>query len=568
MSHWRITIVLGLFCLLSAGALVRLGFLQIIQQGLYKALAQGQQQTSSLAKGERGQIFVQDKKGDLFPLASNKRISSVFISPSEIKDADGVIEILSDALSVSKEVLAEKISYTDSVYQIIEKNITKEQEQRIEKEKLSGVYIGQDVVRFYPQAGFASRILGFTNQDGKGQYGVEEQFNDILEGKEGINQDVQNPGGYLFLPSKTRVADGKDIVLSIDYNIQSFAESLLEKRVEDLNYEEGTIVVADPTSGKILAMAVYPNFDPNQYGKVKDLSLFQNPSVQNLFEPGSIFKPITMASAIDKGKVTPETEYVDKGIVNVGGRFITNYDQRTYGRRTMTEVLQFSINTGAVFAEQQLGSENFLQYIKKFGIVEPTHIDLPGEVFSENREFQKGYAINFVTGAFGQGIEMNPLQILRAFFAFTNEGVRIDPYITEGVINEEGKVEALVARNENNVQVISSDTASKITSMLVKVVEEGFGKKAKIPGYYIAGKTGTAQIPWSALGISRKGYSDKTNQSFIGYAPAYNPKFMILVSLKNPNTGTAEYSAIPMFHDLAKYIIDYYQIPPDYKVEE
>ena len=140
--------------------------------------------------------------------------------------------------------------------------------------------------------------------------------------------------------------------------------------------------------------------------------------------------------------------------------------------------------------------------------------------------------------------------------------------ITEGVINEEGKVEALVARNENNVQVISSDTASKITSMLVKVVEEGFGKKAKIPGYYIAGKTGTAQIPWSALGISRKGYSDKTNQSFIGYAPAYNPKFMILVSLKNPNTGTAEYSAIPMFHDLAKYIIDYYQIPPDYKVEE
>ncbi|MDO8470832.1 MAG: penicillin-binding protein 2 [bacterium] len=560
MSRWRITFILVLLCLFGAAALVRLGFLQIVSSGFYKALAQGQQQVSSLAKGERGQILSQDKKGNLYPLASNKRISSVFLSPPEIEDKDLAIRILSDILSVSKDVLSEKVSERESLYELIAKDITQEQVDAIEEHHLAGVYVGQDVVRSYPQGAFASRILGFTNQDGQGQYGIEENFNATLEGKEGIDQSAQNPGGYLFLSPESQVADGKDVVLTIDYNIQSQAESLLGKKAESLEYDEGTIVVADPISGKILALAVYPNFDPNSYGKVGDLSLFQNPAVQSLFEPGSIFKPITMASAIDKGKVTPETEYVDKGILHVGTQFITNYDQRTYGKRTMTEVLEFSINTGAVFAEEQLGSENFLQYIKKFGILEPTHIDLPGEVYSENREFQKGYAINFMKAAFGQGIEMNPLQILRAFFTFTNKGIRVDPYIMQGVADEEN-----IPREENRVQVVSADTASKITSMLVKVVEDGFGKRARIPGYYIAGKTGTAQIPWSALGISKSGYSDKTIQSFIGYAPAYDPKFIILVSLKNPNTGTAEYSAIPMFHDLAKYIIDYYQIPPDHK---
>lgn len=566
MTRWRIAAVILFLCLFGTGALLRLGLLQVVKHGFYKALAQGQQQVSSLAKGERGQIFIQDKRGALYPLASNKRISFVFLSPSEIKDADRAIQVLSKELSIPETQLAEKISRNESLYELVAKNITKEQEQNIERENLEGVYIGQDVVRFYPQGDFASRVLGFTNSDGKGQYGTEEQLNEQLEGKEGIDQNAQNPGGYLFLPAETRMADGKDVVLTIDYNIQFQAESLLAKRAESLTYDEGTIVVADPSTGKILAMALYPNFDPNSYGKVQNLSSFQNPAVQKLFEPGSIFKPITMASAIDKGKVTPETEYVDQGIVRVGGRSIANYDQRTYGKRTMTEVLEFSINTGAVFAEEQLGSENFLQYIRKFGIFERTHIDLPGEAYSENREFQKGYAINFVTAAFGQGIEMNPLQILRAFFVFGNKGMRIDPYITQGILEENGKILPL-PKEENKVQVVSEDTAGTITSMLVKVVEEGFGKRARIPGYYIAGKTGTAQVSWSALGVSRSGYSDQTIQSFIGYAPAYDPRFIILVSLKNPSTGTAEYSAIPMFHDLAKYIIDYYQIPPDHKVE-
>ena len=558
MSHWRITVVLGLFCLLSAGALVRLGFLQIIQQGLYKALAQGQQQTSSLAKGERGQIFVQDKKGDFFPLASNKRISSVFISPSEIKDADGVIEILSDALSVSKEVLAEKISYTDSVYQIIEKNITKEQEQPIEKEKLSGVYIGQDVVRFYPQAGFASRILGFTNQDGKGQYGVEEQFNDILEGKEGINQDVQNPGGYLFLPSKTRVADGKDIVLTIDYNIQSFAESLLEKKAEDLNYEEGTIVVADPTSGKILAMAVYPNFDPNQYGKVKDLSLFQNPSVQNLFEPGSIFKPFTMAVALNEGKITPDATFIDTGSVKIGPAVIYNFDRKVYGVSDMSRVLEKSINTGAVWISQQIPHDTFVNYLGEFGFNQKTGVDVQGEVYSRNDILKTGSATGFATASFGQGIEMTPVQLAAAFSMFANGGKVVTPYVVEKMVS--GGQEQKAQPNISG-QVISAKTAEQVTKMMINVVERGFGDIARIPGYYLAGKTGTAQVSYE----DKKGYyPDKTIQSFIGFGPALKPEFLILVKLDDPKVPTSSLSAAPIFGKLAQFIINYWQIPPDY----
>jgi cell division protein FtsI (penicillin-binding protein 3)/stage V sporulation protein D (sporulation-specific penicillin-binding protein) len=285
--------------------------------------------------------------------------------------------------------------------------------------------------------------------------------------------------------------------------------------------------------------------------------------MEKLFEPGSIFKALTMSGAIDKGKVTPDTTYTDTGILERGGETIRNYDQRTYGRKTMREVLEFSINTGAVFAEEQLGHQNFLDLIKQYGIFEPTGVDLAGEAYSANSELKKGHIISFATAAFGQGVEMTPLQMLRAFASLANKGVMVTPTVTES-ITQEGLKQSLKPSTEQPVRVVSEETANTITSMLVSVVEEGFGKKAGIRGYHIAGKTGTAQVSYSALGISKAGYSPKTIQSFIGYAPAYNPHFIIMVKLNDPRTGTAEYSAIPVFHDLAKYIIDYYQIPPDY----
>lgn len=541
--------------LLSAAVVSRLVFLQVLNHGFYKALAQGQQNSSSFDKGERGDVLLSDKNGTLYTLATNQEVPFVFVSPVEVENSEETAAKLSELLSADREGILQKLQKETSLFELIKRDISQAEEDALSKARMPGVYIGKETTRVYPQETLASHVIGFTNQDGRGQYGIEEYYNDFLAGKEGLRTSARNPASYLLLSRKDAPEDGSDIVLTLDYNIQAMAESLLEKAKEDLAIEGGSIIVSDPVSGRILAMASYPSFDPNEFSQVKDLSVFQNPAIQKLYEPGSKFKPITMAGALDSEAVTPETAYRDIGIVRIGRREIYNYDQRIWDERTMSEVLEYSINTGAVFAEQQMGHETFLEYIRKFGIFEPTNITLAGEVFSENREFQKGYEINFATASFGQGIEMTALQIVRAFSAIANNGVRTDPFIAE--TEEQPKKAA----------VLSSRAASELTSMLVSVIENGFGKRARIPGYHIAGKTGTAQVSWSALGVPKSGYSDKTVQSFIGYAPAFAPRFLILVKLENPQTRTAEYSAIPVFHELAKYVIDYYQIPPDYEVE-
>jgi cell division protein FtsI (penicillin-binding protein 3)/stage V sporulation protein D (sporulation-specific penicillin-binding protein) len=296
---------------------------------------------------------------------------------------------------------------------------------------------------------------------------------------------------------------------------------------------------------------------------VENFEIFQNSAVQNFFEPGSIFKPITMASALEEGKVTAQTTYVDTGKLKIGNYTIYNYDQRVWGERTMNEVLEKSINTGAVFAERQVGHDVFLEYLKRFGFFEPTGIDLQGEVFSENKELKKGREINFATASFGQGIEVTPIQMLRAFSAIANGGKLVKPYLVEKIVKDKETIETKEEISKSNI--ISSKTAAALTDMLISVVERGSARFAKISGYNIAGKTGTSQIPFSALGINKKGYSEKTWQSFIGFAPAFGAKFVILIKLDNPKIKTSEYSAAPIFGKLANYILNYLEIPPDYE---
>lgn len=552
---WRRTLLLLVIVCMGIGLLSRLAYLQIFEYGFYKALAQGQQNLSSYGRGVRGDIFIQDRLGNLHLLATNQKLPYVFASPPEVQDAQDEAQKLADILSIPSEEILPKLQRKESLYEPIKKRITDEEKTRMAELNLRGIYLGEENVRSYPLGSLASHVAGFVNTEGKGQYGVEGYYNDVLGGKEGLLKSSWNPATY-FLSNRETVEDGSDIVLTLDYNIQAVAEELLQKVRQELNVEKASIIVMDPADGKLLALANIPSFDPNEYSKVEDLEVFQNSAIQKLFEPGSIFKPITMAGALNEGAVTPSTTYVDYGIVQIGGSKVYNYDQRTWGERSMTEVLEYSINTGVVFAERKLGHAKFLDYVKEFGIFQATNIGLAGEVFSRNTEFQKGYEINFATAAFGQGIEMTPLQIVRAFSAIANSGVPAQPHI---VLEEKPK--------EGALPILSSRTSSQLTAMLTSVVENGYAKTAQIPGYYVAGKTGTAQISWAALGVAKGGYSDQTIQSFIGYAPAFNPRFLILVKLDNPAAKTAEYSAVPIFQDLAKYIIDYYQIPPDYEVE-
>ena len=551
MKNWRLHLVLGLIFILSAVVMYRLFFLQVVRHDFYAALARGQQKYFWDVQGDRGEIFF---KNHALPVATNREYSFLYLSPAEIPEdeKEKIASILSEKLNLDKDYLMQKLG-EDNFYELFKDKFTEEQVKTLEEMNLTGVHFKKENIREYPYGDLASHLLGFVNEDGEGQYGAEEYFDDVLRGEEKLWEGVKAPLSYFFPGLDRGDSKGTDLHLTIDYNIQYFAEKLLKDAQKNLAIEGGTVIVIDPNSGKLLALADWPSFSPQDYSKVRDFSVFQSDATQKIFEPGSVFKPITMAAALDQGKITPETTYQDPGMLEIGGWPIYNYDQRIYpGDITMTQVLEKSINTGAVFAESQLGHRKFLEYVTRFGIFEKTGVDLQGEIAPRNTEFKKGYEINYATASFGQGIEMTPLQLVRAFCAIANGGKLITPYLVAP------------APEISNNNVISPPTASKITAMMVSVVEAAYTRAAQIPGYYVAGKTGTAQVSYSSLGINEKGYSEKTWQSFIGFAPAFNPQFLILVKLNNPQTKTAEYSAAPLFQQLAKYIIDYYQIPPDY----
>ena len=555
MKNWRINFVLALIFIFSAVISCRLFFLQVVNHNYYAALARGQQKLFWDVIGDRGEIFLANHA---LPVATNREYSFLYLSPAEVPgdQKEEVAQVLSEQLDMDKEYLESRLQ-KDSLYELIRDKMTDEAVAPIEELGLAGVHFKKETFREYPYGDFASHVLGFVNEEGYGQYGAEEYWNDVLRGKEEFWEGIKGPLGYFFSGLSNSDNKGQDLQLTIDYNIQYLAEKLLKGAVKTLNIKGGTIIVINPNSGKLLALADLPSFDPSEYSAEEDFSIFQSDATQKIFEPGSVFKPITIASAIDQGKITPETTYQDPGVLEIGGWPIYNYDQRIYpGDTTMTQVLEKSINTGAVFAESQLGHKKFLEYVTNFGVFEKTGIDLQGETASRNAEFKKGYEISYATASYGQGIEMTPIQLVRAFSVIANGGKLIKPYLVE---------QDLEMSNNN---IISPQTASKVTAMLVSVVENGFGKAARVPGYYVAGKTGTAQVSYSALGINQKGYSDKTWQSFIGFAPAFNPQFLVLVKLNNPSTKTAEYSAVPLFQSLAKYIIDYYQIPPDHNENE
>ncbi len=536
--HWRVNLVFILLILFSAAILSRLIYIQVVRGDFYRALAQGLSLLpNNEAQPERGEIFLKKEE----PLAVNRDFTLVFASPEKVIESEKTAEILSKTLNLDKNFILDAFK-KDTLFSPIKYKLTSEEITALKDLNLDGIYLVKERGRYYPQETLASQLIGFLGAEGAGQYGLEEYYDEILsdEGR------------------------GSDLILTIDYGVQFQAEKLLEEAKKNLDIEGGQIIVIEPNSGKIIALSNFPNFNPNQYGEYAskgDLEIFKNGASQNFFEPGSVFKPITMAAALNEEKITPQTTYVDEGMVKIGGWPIYNYDGRIYGQKTMTNVLEKSINTGAVFVEQQMSHEIFLDYIAKFGIFAPTGIDIP-ENYSENKELKKGYEINFATAAFGQGIEMTPIQLVRAYCAIANGGKLISPYLVDKILKDDKITET---QPKISSSVISQKTSSQLTAMLISVVENGFAKTAKIPGYYIAGKTGTAQVPWTTLGIDKRGYSDKTWQSFVGFAPAFNPQFLILVKLDNPKTNTAEYSAVPIFHDLAEYIIHQYQIPPDYE---
>jgi cell division protein FtsI/penicillin-binding protein 2 len=554
MKAWRINVILLFFVIWSGLIIKELINLQVLNHQYWLAFAQGQQKLFVSLEGERGKITFRDGT----PLAINNKFFTVYISSKEIEEKERFINEVSSVLNIDKNFIAEKVE-SNLPYTIVKRKVDKEVIDKLANLKIKGLYFVKESGRYYPLDSVASQVVGFVGGDREGQYGIEGFYNDELKGGKSLIEREKYFGRYFSFDNEFRLK-GSDIVLTLDYNIQTYAEKLLEKAKENLDIEKGEIIVVDPYSGEVLALANFPRFDLNNYSKVENISIFKNSAVQEIFEPGSVLKPVTMAAGLDQGKITPDTKYTDYGQVKIGGYEIKNYRNRTWGEQTMKEVLEKSINTGAIFVQKQLGKDLFLGYLDRFGFFSPTKIDLQGEVYSQNSELKKGYEVNLATASFGQGINVNSIQLVRAFCAIANGGKLIDPFVAKKIIKSNGEVienKAFVERE----YVISKETAKELSLMMVGVIDNSFSKRAKVEGYYLAGKTGTAQVAYE----NKKGYDpSKTIQSFIGFGPIFNPKFVILVKLYNPKSSTAEYSAAPIFREMAKYILDYFKVPPDY----
>lgn len=556
MKTFRQYFVFFLFAFFALVIILRLYDLQIRKGEYYEVQALGQQVSFEKVPPKRGAIFL--KNGEL-PIAQTKIKYWLYISPQKMPDSilESQSEILSSILGIEKDDMAYIMSQGKTNKQEISENI----KEKIISKHMKGVYIEEVFTRVYPQGNFAAQVIGFVNEDGNGQYGVEHYYNEILKGNEFTIEKERSIFSFLNFgddfSNNNTLGNGNDIWLTLDYNIQYFATKLLKEAKQDWDIDSGQIIVIEPSTGKILALVEYPSFDPNNYGEENDLGIFINSSVQKVFEPGSVMKAITMAAGIEEGLVTPEMTYIDEGIIEVGGPPIYNFDRRVWGEQSMIDVLEESINTGAVFVQQELGNKLFFKYVEKFGFNKKTGIDLHGEISSKNITLKNGYPRDFATASFGQGVELTAIQLVSAFSVLANGGKMMRPYIVEKIIKPTGQSQ--ITEPKEVGQVISATTAAKLTAMLVSVVKNGSGRRAKISGYYIAGKTGTAQVAKRTGGY----YEHNTIHSFLGYFPALQPQALILVKLDNPKgIGSAGYSTVPIFKELAKYIIDLKQIPP------
>ena len=566
MKSWRIYLVLLLVGLFWLGIFIRLFQIQIVKHNFYKVAADSQSRLFEELTPQRGEIFIHDKDGVLSPLATNRNLDTVFLVPKELNDLSGEQKIniagqLASLLELDKDNILAKINKINDPYELLKKRVDDETVKKIKDLHFPGIYFVLQGWRWYPQNNLASHLVGFVGfQDDRqiGLYGLEKFYEKKLVGEAGIlsgKKDALGRPVLLDMENFDPAKNGSKLILTIDQNIQYLAEEKLKAVIEKWGAEGGSIIVADPKTGAIRAMASWPNYNPNEYFKEKNMDVFLNPVTQKLFEPGSIFKLVTMAAGVDIGKVTPETTYVDTGSLQIGGYKIANAAEKSYGLSSMTRVLEKSINTGAVFVGRAIGHEAFKKYVQAFGFDHTTGVDLNNELAGNISNFNENREINDATASFGQGIAVTPLQVVMAISALANDGKIMKPFLVEKNIQPDNT--EIVTRPEVIYQPITAQTAHTLTKMLVSTVENGYDK-IKLKNYTIAGKTGTAQIP------DVHGYSEETIHSFVGYAPAYDPAFIIFIKMDKPKgIRFASDSLAPVFAEVAQFLFNYYEIPPD-----
>lgn len=610
---WLTLVTLAAFGVLAT----RLAYLQVLRAEHFTALAEAQRSRTSALLPARGSLFLSERGGDR-PLlvATTRLVPSAYAVPRDITALDRVAGVLADVI-LRYEARAEErrerllldtgqitpeeadARQRERAKRSPAENLAAEEQRRLaltndfvrrlgnpndpyepllvggspldaeaiaelQSANLPGIAFREVPVRAYPEGTLAAHALGFVRDVGsgaRGEYGLEGHLDRVLRGEAGLSVgELDVAGRHISVGEAALVPPehGADIVLTIDRVLQTMAEETAQKGQAAFKAERAQVMIMDPQTGELLALAAYPTFDPNAPAAIRDVSVFQNPVVADLFEPGSVFKPVIMSAALEGGLVEPDTTMEDRGPVRIGPYTIDTYDGKHHGTVTMTEILEHSNNIGMVWVAQRVGADGLFQFLRRIGIGEKTGIPLTGEAVAVLPPPETWEQSRVATTGFGQGIVVTPLQVLVANAALVNGGRLVQPTLIREVRYPDGRVEQTKPKVVR--QVIQPETSTKLRAMLVSVVEKGVAVRARVPGYYVGGKTGTAQVVDPTTGRYSK--EDKII-SFLGFAPADDPAFIILVKLDNPaGLSFAAGTAAPMFHDLAARTLEYLRIPP------
>jgi cell division protein FtsI/penicillin-binding protein 2 len=562
----RSLILVGILVLVGLGVIAQMIRIQNSEQAKV-FLSQGDMYAGEFqtVHPERGEIY--DRNGHL--LAGNRTVYEVGVSLEEMTDPQAMAYTLGLYLGLAYDDVYDQLANAPESWEYVvvqdyvgAETVTSLQQliqqlNDVDDNRLNGLGFKPHFQRSYPENELASNVLGFVTRDGRGYFGIEEKYNDLLAGTPVQVWVPRDPNKAIEIP---RVPNGTTLVLTINRDLQAKVESILDRALVDYGAENGTIIVMDPKNGEIMAMATTPRMDLNNYNDY--FSLYDNGSQYNrsigmAYEPGSVIKVLTMAAALDSGTVTPETTYVDTGVIEVGGITIRNWNRDSWGQQNMIGCLQHSLNVCMAWLSSQMGMQNFYGYMERFGFGHPTGIDLSGEAMGRLKVpgDTDWYPVDLGTNAFGQGITVTPLQMLMSVSAIANDGKMVTPHVLYSMLRDGHQYNV---PSQYAGSPIRPETAQTLTQMLAISLEEE-SSQALLPGYRLAGKTGTAQIP------TDYGYdADHTNASFIGWGPLDDPQFMVYVWLQKPATSIwASETAAPVFSEVAEQTVILLNIPPD-----
>lgn len=553
---------------------LRLLSIQVFQNDKYKTLAKQQHTDLQDIPAKRGDIL----SSDGFPLATTRMAYLMYAEPKKLLNTDETIEKLIQILKSSDSTIdtdkleddLHKLLTLDLYWVLVRHNVSLQVKEKIESAGLKGIGFEEEPVRYYPEGSLASHVLGFVGggEDSglKGYFGIEGFFDGDLRGKSGrvIEEKgaLGNPilvGGY----KKVDTINGRDFVLTLNRAVQYIVEKRLKEGVIKYGAVSGSVIVMNPETGEIIAMANYPTYDPKDFTKevnIEDKETFakierKNLAIADTYEPGSVIKSLTISSAVDLNIVNPQTTFSDDGPVSYSGHVINNWDGKHYGIQTIIQLLQKSNNIGAAWVGHLVGSERIHKYFSNFGLGFSTGIELEGEDAGILRDSAEWTDIDLANAAFGQGLLTTSIQILNAFNAVVNGGNLMKPKIVSKIIDN-GK--EIIVKPKVVRRIISEKTSETMIFLLTKAVEGGESKYFNIKNYQIAGKTGTAQIF-----VDGKYDSQKTNATFIGYVPV-SKKFSMIVRLDQPTSSVfAAETAVPLWMDIAKDLLVFYSVTPD-----